>query len=688
MITPTPLQLAVIQEQGSCLLFGPAGTGKSLALQYRLRSLLEAGQSAYTIMVLVAEPEHAQPYLATIEEGGALPFTELIITTYHHLARRMVALFWPMLARAAGFDRPSEPPTFLSYDLGQLLMWRTVSPMLDEGAFADLTIRPQQIVSQLLDTLNRAALNGLTLEEATSRQVRTWVGEQSHLRHLADAETAAGNFRRVCLENNLLDLSLIVHVFDTHLLKHPEFQRYFSERFRHLIVDNLEEQTPAGFTFISQLMESTKTTALALDEGGGYKRFLAADPKGANDFFNRYQKIMRFDASFTSNPAMRHLSHLVDSSLLGVKEPTHLAGEAIIQVIKARYRLEMCRDLARALAQLIRQEGVSPTEVAIIAPYLDGALCYTLTQSLRKEGLPYLLHRRRSRPRDEPLVRAWTTWLVLAHPAWNIVPVSFDVAEAFNLTIAGLDPARAQLVAERLYDPGGPRLLPVENLTPDIVDRIGSDKIALIEELRLWLLENGSGRHPVDIFLHRLFNSLLATARFQPKPDFNGAAVCDWLVRAAGRLRRAGKPMGYHTPGEQGMALIHGIYQGLVASNPPNIGEPADPSGILISTIYGFLLAGRPVQYQVWLETAATGWWDIPRQPLSNAFVIAHGWDPDRPWTMAEDHAIRNELLARIIQGLTSRCSDGIILATSDLDRRGIRQDGPLWRALYPVRRS
>jgi hypothetical protein len=38
-----------------------------------------------------------------------------------------------------------------------------------------------------------------------------------------------------------------------------------------------------------------------------------------------------------------------------------------------------------------------------------------------------------------------------------------------------------------------------------------------------------------------------------------------------------------------------------------------------------------------------------------------------------------------LIRGLTNRCSGGIILATSDLDRRGIRQDGPLWRALQPL---
>ena len=85
------------------------------------------------------------------------------------------------------------------------------------------------------------------------------------------------------------------------------------------------------------------------------------------------------------------------------------------------------------------------------------------------------------------------------------------------------------------------------------------------------------------------------------------------------------------------------------------------------------------------METAATGWWDIPKQPLSNAFVLTQSYEPHTPWTMTEDFAIRNELLSRIVRGLCGRCRDGIILANSDLDRRGVYQEGPLWRSLQPA---
>lgn len=681
----TPVQETAVTTTGTCFFLGPAGSGKTTALQHRLRHLLQAGEPAYTILALVAEPDHQQLYLDFIHRGGFGPYADLKITTFIEMAREMVTLFWPLVARPAGFARPYQPPTFLSYDLAQLQMWHVLTPLLKDGAFASLRLRPQQIVSQLLDTLNRAALNALSLDEAIARQRDTWVGEAERLLHLHDAALAARRFRQQCLENGLLDLSLIVEVFDTQLVRHPEFHRYFSERYRHLLVDNVEEQTPAGQNFVANLLPAVETAVIAYDAGGGYKRFMAADPLGANKFRSMCQLALESTTVFTAPPAMMHLANVVENYLEHTTQPTARAHEVLLGVVNGRYRRDMVHNLIPLLADLVHKKGVHPRDVAIIAPYLDGALRYTLNHALRQANLPTFLLRRRSSPREEPRVRAWLTWLALAHPQWNVHPTLYDVAEALALSIHGLDPARAHLLASRLYLPEQGTLLPVAELPPALAGRVAGEIVALVEELREWLGQNGHGRFPPDTFLYNLFANLLARPRFQPEPDLAGAAVCDWLVRAASRLRQSAPPMGLKTPDEVGHAFIAGIYNGLVTARPPELGDPPDPDGMMVSTIYGYLLAGRPVRVQVWLETAATGWWDIPNQPLSNAFVLAQSRPADQPWSTDEDFAMRNQLLSRIIRGLTARCRDGIILANSDLDRRGQRQDGVLWRALQPV---
>ena len=258
------------------------------------------------------------------------------------------------------------------------------------------------------------------------------------------------------------------------------------------------------------------------------------------------------------------------------------------------------------------------------------------------------------------------------------------MAEALTLSIHSLDPARAQLLVDNLYRPAAPELLPIEQLPARIAERVGAEDAHLVEEARLWLAARAHS-DTIDVFLHSLFNDLLARPEFQPEPDVAGAAVLDWLVRSAARLRKAAPAMGLLTEADLGAAFIDAVNQGLVTANPPDWGEPPDPEGVVLSTIYAYLLAGEPARVQVWLETAAQGWWDIPRQPLSNAFVLAQSRSPEIPWTVDEEFAVRNELLTRIVRGLTARCREGVILATSDLDRRGARQDGPLWRALGSV---
>jgi hypothetical protein len=685
--TLSPLQRDAVRAGGRHMLAGPAGTGKTTVLQQRLLALLRAGEPAYTVLVLVAEPEHRDAFVEAVQSSGAGSYSGLSVSHYTRLAQEMVSLFWPLVARDAGFARPYQPPAFLSYDLAQLLMWRVVTPLLSQGAFANLRLRPQQIVSQLLDTLNRAALNALSLEDAIDRQLRTWAGEADRRFHLEDAATAARAFRRYCLGNSLLDLSLSVEVFDTQLVRHPEFHRYFRERYRHLIVDNIEEQTPAGQNFVSSLMAETQTTAIALDSDAGYKRFLAADPHGAEAFRLDVDQVFDFTESFVSRPELAGLANLAENYLLRTQHPAGDAPLVIHDVVVGRYRREMVVALAARLHALVYEEGVAERDIAIVVPYLDGALRYMLTRALQEAGLRYRILRRRSSPREEPRVRAWLTWLALAHPGWGVRPAAFDVAESLTLSIAGLDPGRAQLLTDALYRADGAGLLPAETLSPKLVERIGPERVERYEELRRWLEANG-GEDTIDRFLHRLFNELLAQARFQPEPDVAGAAVLDWLVRSAARLRRAAPAMGLRGMGEMGAAFIEAVNQGLVTANPPDWGEPPDPDGITVGTIYAYLLAGEPVRYQVWLETAAQGWWDIPRQPLSNAFVLAQSRSPELPWTVEEDFAVRNELLARIIRGLAARARDGIILASSDLDRRGQRQDGPLWRALGPAVRA
>ncbi len=660
-------------------LHGPAGTGKSSALQRRLISLLAAGISSYTILTLLPEPGAADGYRTTLAAAGLGPYADLQLTTFTGLARELVSLFWPLVARPAGFAAPHQPPVFLGYDLAQVQMDQIVAPLRAEGYFEGLCLRPQQVLSQLLDNLNRAALNGLSLDQMEARLVQSWSGDPEHVRYFRQAAEAARRFRRRCMASNLLDLSLVIDLFQHYLLQDTVFQDYFTERYRHLLVDNLEEMPPAGIAFLQHLLPDRASVLLAFDEGGGYKRYLAADPESAWRLKDECDRVEAAEQSLVARPPMFALANLVQRQLVGPADLTFAgAAEAVTKVIKPRYRREMIQQVVELVAG-----SLDPTSLAIIAPYLDGALLYTLTAGLEAAGVSYQLLRRRKSPRDEPLIRAWLTLAALAHPHWGIVPSEYDVAEGLSLAVGWLDRPRAVLAAQRLFDPAGPTLRSIDALSEADVVRIGPQAVERIEELRDWL-ENWAGAEPLDRFLAFLFSDMLSHSRFQPEPDLRAAAVCEWLVQTAGRFRRVAPSLGFVELSEQARVFIESIFQGLVSGRPlPNLQAHNEAAGgVIIATLYAYLLTGPAVDYQVWLETGASGWWEIPRQPLSNAFVLSPSWDSSQPWTEADAFGIRNELLARLVKGLCARCGRGVVLASSDLDRRGVRQEGPLWRAL------
>lgn len=678
----TATQRATIAASASTFLHGQAGTGKTTALLHRLLNLLQDGESPYAILVLLAEAGDRQRFDDFLRAHGLVGSRDLQVTTFTYLAREMVQQFWPLVARPAGFERPFQAPTYIQYDMAQLLIWRIVHAMIAEGAFAGLLMRPQQIVSQILDTLNRAALNRLSLQEAEQRQLQALAVETDGARHLRDAARAAHAFRAHCRRNSLLDVSLAVRVFDTQLLQHPQFHRYFRERFRHLLVDNVEEQTAAGQQFVASLLDVLHSASIVYDQGGGYKQLLSADPAGAQRLQPLCRQTLDFEQQFVSSTPLVHLANAVENRLLLSKPQaaataTQQAPQAVLDVVQGRYRHEMAQNAVLRLGQILAQRNVAPDDAAIIAPGLDGALRYTLATALSHAGLPFSLLRRRSSPRDEPLVRAWLTLLALAHPDWQRPPPAYDVSEALALSIAGLDPARATLLANALYRPTEGVLDPVSQLSPELVERAGAHQAAVLEQLREWL--EAHSQLALPDFLQQLTITLQTASSFQ---DHDAQELAQWLVALARRVANTAPAMELKTEAQRGRAFLNAIDEGLVTTDTPEMGEPPRQRGIVVTTVHGFLLSRETSRLQLWFDVSNPSWWDIPQQPLSNPFVLAPDWPPGRPWTLADAYQQRNEILSHVIRGLAVRCRDGVILSISALDQRGQRQDSPLWRAL------
>jgi len=741
-----PLQSAVVDRPlaGRVFLEGPAGAGKTTAAVQRLLRLLKAGVPGGSILVLAPQRTLAAPYELALRRSrlraGGLP----AIQTAGGLARRMVELFWPLAAGPAGFAEPDRPPTFLTLETAQYHMARLVRPRLEGGAFESVVIDRNRLYSQILDNLNKAALVGFPHQEIGRRLADAWAGEPAQLRVYSDAQQCADLFRAHCLAHNLLDFSLQVEVFWRHLWPQPLCREHLLQSYRHLIVDNVEEDTPFAHDLLRDWLPQAESALLLYDQDAGYRQFLGADPASGYALRQLCDETVALGESLVTPPELQSLSsHLARALDQPVSRP---AAEVSPQAVRAALRFEedlrfypqMLDWTARQIADLL-EEGESPGEIVVLAPFLSDALRYSLMERLARLDVPARSHRPSRALRDEPAARALLTLVTLAHAQWGLLPSRFDVAYGLMQAVEELDLVRGQLLAQIVYRPreGVPQLSSWERINPEMRQRISYVLGGRYDALRLWLGDSlRKGEQPLDHFLSRLFGEILSQRGYGFHDDLDAARVAATLVESVQKFRQGmasfdpaqtgfdtaptgfdtaqtgfgAAPTGFDTaqtptqptdvslsPRERagvrelpslGREYIAMVEDGVLAAQYVGAWQTPKEDAVLLAPAYTFLMMNRPVNYQFWLDIGSRGWFERLYQPLTHPYVLSRQWDGQRAWGDADEHAASQERLWRLAAGLLRRCRKGIFLGLSELGEQGFEQRGPLLWALNQVLRQ
>ncbi|MFN2302185.1 MAG: UvrD-helicase domain-containing protein, partial [Anaerolineales bacterium] len=261
---------------------GMAGSGKTTAGTNWLKKLLKAGVPAQEILIYVPQRALAKPYELKLLEIMGIANSLINTLTLGGLARRMVDLFWPLISHSSGVLNPDQPPHFLTMETAQYYMAHIVRPRIeDQGFFNSLTINRNRIYAQILDNLNKAAVMGFPYEQVGERLKSAWVGDIEQYHIFDDLQVCLEAFRTFCLENNLLDFSLQVEIFHKHLWDSPVCKAYLRRSFRHLIADNIEEDTPVSHEILKAWLPEFDSALLIFDENAGFRYFLGADVQSA-----------------------------------------------------------------------------------------------------------------------------------------------------------------------------------------------------------------------------------------------------------------------------------------------------------------------------------------------------------------------------------------------------------------------
>lgn len=717
-LTSDQLRLIASPLDASIFLEGPAGSGKTTAGVERLLHLMASGIPGRDILLVVPQRTLASAYTLALQTPGVVAGGLVDIVTVGGLARRMVDLFWPLVAGAAGFASPDHPPTFLTLETAQYYMAHLVRPLLEQGYFDSVTIERNRLYSQIIDNLNKAAVVGFPHNQIGERLKAAWAGDPGQARVYEDAQACGSLFREYCLAHNLLDFSLQMEVFLHHLWQQPLCRKHLLETYRHLIIDNIEEDTPAAHDLLLEWLPECESALVIYDQDAGYRRFLGADPHSAYRLKDLCSQQVTFDGSFVTSPAMSQLGHdLADALYYRPRTgPQVLTSEAkqsqaqpsIASATKQspldavayddhRFFPQMLDWVAESIAFLVRDQGLPPGEIVVLAPFLSDALRFALSNRLERLGVPSRSHRPSRSLREEPAARCLLTLAALAHPVWGLSPTKYDLVYALVQAIGGLDLVRGQLLVDIVYRnrQGEANLSSFDLIRPPMQERITYLLGERYERLRLWLQEySQSAPQELDHFLSRLFGEVLSQPGFGFHGDYSAGEIAANLVESIRKFRWAvgdimqqeGVPLGkeYMLMVQDGVIAAQYIRSWLL----PEAETETTGGAVLLAPAYTFLMSNRPVTVQFWLDVSSQGWFERLYQPLTHPYVLSRHWMPRATWNADNEFAAAQETLERLVRGLARRCREKIYLGLSEMNEQGFESRGPLLVALQRVLRQ
>jgi hypothetical protein len=740
---------AINSLNNKIFLSGPAGSGKTTLAIDRLRALIDASIDGGSILVIAPQRSLLKPYQQLLRRADLPAGEQIEALTIGGLARRTIDLLWPTIAAQAKFTHPDQPPTFLTLETAQYYMEKVVAPLISERLyFEGVRVPGQRLYSQLIDNLNKAALVGFDYHQVGRKLIDAWEGPSGQTITFAQVQDCINRFRDYCYANNLLDFSLQVELF-VELTKSAAFRDRLFKKYRHLMVDNIEEDTPITHDLLRDWIPAADSALIVFDNDAGYRSFLGADPRSAYTLRSVCEHTIELSDSHVMSIELISLEEKINKYLLPeVDLPTRTSKKPLAKVesenspsalnpsqgseegitssnlakgltgdqdratqpfdrLRAgssqgsplafgggRFHPQMLDWVAREVNDLINNKNVAPNEIVILAPFLSDSLRFALQDRLDRSAIPTRSLRPSRALNEESITRGLMTLSALAHPDWKIAPPQSDVAQMFVMSIDELDPARAHLIAERLYRSrdGQIELRAFDILKAELQDRIGYEVGAKVERIRGWISDRVKDETvlPLDHFLSKLFGEVLSQDGYGFHRQIDPGRITAQIAESARKFRQtvSRDPFAAAIDPNIGRDYVRLVAEGIVAATYVESPYAETSNAVLLAPAYTFLLSNESVGYQFWLNAGSPAWWERLYQPLTHPYVLSRSWENGQKWTDEAEQSARQKTLLRLLRGLIRRCRSKIYLAMSTLNEQGFEERGPLLSIVQQVLRE
>lgn len=583
------------------------------------------------------------PRLLTTQ-GRAMAAPQLY--TYAGLVRSTLFDVWPLAeVRLEGFEgQPVIAPRLWGLADTEWVLAQQLACLRANHPEALAPLTDLALTRQLLRRLRLRAENNLSRAEM-ARRTTALAADTLPPECLAIVAQIEPWFDRWSSQHRMLDTSRQMELFHHLLETSPDAMRaYFASRqVKHLLVDDLDETTPAQQHFIRWLAPMLQSCTLSADpEGGSRRGYLSAFPydwPGLKRFLcgpdllpdTCTQRLHRHDAAARNAHTMRNNWYQVPAAM---SDATHLPAIQAFSSGVSWYPTTPTRadmwDLVASRVQRHLDGGGTVGQLALVIPQADPLTLQPLHQRLSAMGLApqHLLGTQGLTA--QPAVRFFLRTLQWLHQSawqWPVSPLELQEMLRFWCLRPGWVRWHSHVAAEATpawyaaFSEGAP---PLEVLEQALGCQLLPPARYRYERLCHWMATApGLG---MSSQIYRLFSEVVSLALEDADAESSDGVAFTQLMESF--EHHCFLEAQWHPdlpPLWVARNWVRRVWCGAVADTPDSP-QQLDPQRLLISTPQKLIDAEVRRPHQYWLDVGNREWARTDTAPLYDAWVHSAAW--------------------------------------------------------------
>lgn len=593
---------------------------------------------------------------------------EMKILTYQGFVRKELIKYWPIVEKNCSKVRAGKiRPEFVSADTANYMMEVLVDYFRKKkGYFMNITSTSSRIALDLVSNISKASLSLIGIDEIGTRlynslQVKEVIKRETY-NHM---DEVIEHYINSFLKQGAVDYGISVYLYNEYLLK-DEVYRNHLKKIKHLIVDDLDEISPAQLALTNILRENVQQAYLFNNPEGAFCTYYGTDSKYLNENIRLHYGKIKLDESFSCNKEFINFVDKINERTVNIMAQWESKIPAYSDM-SSQLRSEMIDKIAVKIEELIK-EGMNPQDIVVISPFNDFILGYEIQSKLKNININIINTSKKSRLVDNPYVHCLIVIAALCNKNLDINLTVDDYRKFFSI-ILGLDLIKASILSKCAIIDGN-----MQELEEKTIDRIGDSYIEKynyirkrIENYRDLIKENGM---PLDELFRRAFLELLIVL---PGARDN-ISICKNLSETAEKF--IGVLVQFNTidnPEEKFLKFIRSEAQDFYSLR--ELEEiTLNLNGVVITNPFNFLTSNFNSKVQIWADINSSMWSPRSVKELTNTYVLRNSWNIDSIYTdEIEDQNKHNNLIS-VIKSLMRKCKEKIYFYGSEYSINGYEQ--------------